>query len=782
MLNLREYQTVILAALLHDIGKFLHRGRDLAFDIKGTHPEVGGQFVGAFAEVFKPVADIDLLRTLVTHHHQQAINEIADNRTRNLAYLINKADVLSSKERGEATGDRRDYKTTPLVPVFHRVLSSPDAKSVSRYHPFLLTEPQGLTESALFPEKLYTAYRDGELESTIKAFGERASNILKRVSTDFNTITSHILALLQSCVLAVPANTQEAIPDTSLYDHMKTTSAVAACLYQFCDARNELEAIQEEDETASFILLVGDVSGIQRYVFEIAEKDRSGGGVAKRLRARSLFVQLISEAAPLQILEKFSLPLMNILMSSGGKFYLLLPALPDSEKRLEDYRRFAEDWFLQNLNGALGLNLAWVPLNASGMAKGFGETIRQAMKALEQKKEQGFSSSLIENNKWNKLAFVLQSFGKNERACPSCKMFGAPETDLCEQCQNDVEWGKTLPDAECVSINLSGDGPGRNLLGTSVSIGNHHMLNSQTSLVMQINNPETTPLVRHPAAFRYLARHVPRENGQMMDFLAIANRAHGRRYLGFLKADVDNLGGIFAFGLRGEKGDEQWDTPSRIATLSRQLDLFFTGWVEHLLETEFQDCYCVFSGGDDLFIIGPWNQTIDFATRLRDDFTRYTCSNAQITLSAGIVIESHSYPVGQAADDARDTVEKAKQEGRNRFTILGHTLTWGDWADIKRLWEKLREEEISSAFLYSLLDYGRMWHEYSRHGNVLGLRFQPLLAYNIKRNLKPLKNPEMYAWAERLLEWRPGATNKALERDLNHLGLIAQLLILWKGG
>ena len=66
MNNLLEYRTVILSALLHDIGKFLYRGRNLSFNIKGSHPDVSGQFVNAFADVFRPVSDIDLLKTLIT--------------------------------------------------------------------------------------------------------------------------------------------------------------------------------------------------------------------------------------------------------------------------------------------------------------------------------------------------------------------------------------------------------------------------------------------------------------------------------------------------------------------------------------------------------------------------------------------------------------------------------------------------------------------------------------------------------------------------------------------
>lgn len=35
----QEYQTVVLAALLHDIGKFLRTGRSLDFVIEGTHAD-----------------------------------------------------------------------------------------------------------------------------------------------------------------------------------------------------------------------------------------------------------------------------------------------------------------------------------------------------------------------------------------------------------------------------------------------------------------------------------------------------------------------------------------------------------------------------------------------------------------------------------------------------------------------------------------------------------------------------------------------------------------------
>ena len=55
----KEYQTVILAALLHDIGKFMQRGSFGSLDTKGKHPKVSGTFVSAYQSIFDQVADIE---------------------------------------------------------------------------------------------------------------------------------------------------------------------------------------------------------------------------------------------------------------------------------------------------------------------------------------------------------------------------------------------------------------------------------------------------------------------------------------------------------------------------------------------------------------------------------------------------------------------------------------------------------------------------------------------------------------------------------------------------
>ena len=50
----KEYQSVVLAALLHDIGKLLHRRDDATYHIKGGHSKAGALFLGAGARSSPP--------------------------------------------------------------------------------------------------------------------------------------------------------------------------------------------------------------------------------------------------------------------------------------------------------------------------------------------------------------------------------------------------------------------------------------------------------------------------------------------------------------------------------------------------------------------------------------------------------------------------------------------------------------------------------------------------------------------------------------------------------
>ena len=115
-------------------------------------------------------------------------------------------------------------------------------------------------------------------------------------------------------------------------------------------------------------------------MFDTKKKDRSNNRVAKNLRAWSLFIQLISELAPLKILRKLHLPAVNSLMASGGSF---------------------------------------------------GDIVRNMPAPLDMKKEQVRHDPLTVNRIWNPLTFSLPQFFGDERVYPSFGKFNAPQTDQC---------------------------------------------------------------------------------------------------------------------------------------------------------------------------------------------------------------------------------------------------------------------------------------------------------------------------------------------------------------
>lgn len=829
----KEYQTVILAALLHDVGKLIQRG-SFALNVEGKHPEVSARFVAAFGQLFDDVANRELLRTLVQKHHEDPkfppelrVDTISEPRTLALAYLVSRADSLSSAERGKKKGEEfRDYKRTPLASVLERLSLQGEEKEPRRnYHPCTLASVKELKD--VFPEDLsrqkacsdifpddFVNYGEGEINPLLQAFGKEFNKKLKPSlnAKDFNCLVTHLVGILQKYASYIPSNTQEATPDVSLFDHLKTTAAIASCLYQYHLATNTLNAESITGTTKDrFRMVVGDLSGIQDYIFDIATV--GAGGVARRLRARSLFVQLITEVVCQKILKELDLTPANTIMSSGGKFYVLLPNTIPTEEKIQRIQQDVDNWLLQELNGELTLNLTSISFGDEGFktereATGFGRVLEELHEKLAERKQHRFNEALITTRGWQEKEFLRAVDFEGEKVCHSCYKFPQEKEELCRHCFRDRDIGARLPKAKYILFYSDGAGE-IPLLDYSVSIiSDIRKVSSAPQLIYKLNDSEMEAWdYRYPVLFKHLATHVPRPKGcggcekasqceakeeqqaqkELATFGCLAHQAKGRSLLGFMKADVDRLGVLFQFGLKRNPPVQSWDTISRLSTMSRQLDLFFNGWIEHLSQNEFPNCYTVFSGGDDLFFVGPWNRALSFAEKVRGDFARYT-QNPDITLSVGIVINRHRYPIARAAPDAGNALETSKEEGRNSLTLLGHTVSWSDWEIVEAQWKLLQGHlsEIPSAFLYSLIQYAETWRKYRKYergedgGDIAGLRFQPLLAYNLVRNIDAQKSPELFDWAEKLAKLRPGDNNQKVVLD--NLGLIAQLSILEKGG
>lgn len=166
--------------------------------------------------------------------------------------------------------------------------------------------------------------------------------------------------------------------------------------------------------------------------------------------------------------------------------------------------------------------------------------------------------------------------------------------------------------------------------------------------------------------------------------------------LGVLRMDVDNLGHLFRDGLGETVRFVEY------STLSRSLDYFFKGYLNTIWASDpkyqFQT-QIIYSGGDDLFIIGRWSSVIDFAKTIKADFQKWVCGNEKLTISGGMAMVPPKFPIVKAAYMAGDAEQAAKthsyKEGsKNSFDLLGVPMYWGegtDWENEFALVEKLKE-------------------------------------------------------------------------------------------
>jgi CRISPR-associated protein Csm1 len=153
-----------------------------------------------------------------------------------------------------------------------------------------------------------------------------------------------------------------------------------------------------------------------------------------------------------------------------------------------------------------------------------------------------------------------------------------------------------------------------------------------------------------------------------------------------------------------------------------------------------------YSGGDDLFIVGAWNQLVDLACRVREDFKTFTCHNPDITISGGIFLCNGKFPIHQAAQHTKYLLENLAKNNetmeagldgkitqRNALAIFNHRVPWGDFLELRAIGNDLihaiHTGKVHRTFLYKLLDLHTTWKTYRK---VNTARLYYLMIRNIK--------------------------------------------------
>ncbi len=731
-----------LAALLHDIGKF--RQRKIAQRPYGTHGNHGWEFVTKdFKGFFYSCGDE--LGDAILHHHQT-------RNTKEIEKQVILADWLSAKERETEEREREQPSHTPLVSIMSRLKGG--APKDLRYNlSSLEINREGIfptAEGAQANPEMYTHLWEEFTQELQRLAGERAYQ-----SADFHTL----VALLHKYTVRMPAATpwegqpERTIPDVSLYDHLRTTAAIAACIYHEV-LPDELNGyLHHHRERPLCALIKGDISGIQNFLYQIPSE-----GASRELRGRSFYLQLLTEAIAFWMLRKFNLPITNLILASGGHFYLLAPYTRAKEE-LDALRAEITEKLWRLHQDDLSIILAGVSITARNLedfSKKWG-IVTKEVDSRKQKKWSELPSEKMYDYFFNphpdrEMNYGFEELGKVLRAAKYQIAFEIPDQPMPET----LDWCDAMRafGLEIYLIDALKDKPRSPDSASRAIVYTLKSTDFLTSESLQFQWPDL------PVSydFRLLPQVIAtrHDRDEVADFDYLAQASQGAEWLGALRMDVDNLGNLFKDGL-GESA-----TISRVSTLSESLRLFFEGYIPHFCHEynanqKKQLLELIYAGGDDLFLVGGWSALPEVAKNIRDKFREFVGGD-HVTLSGSIAIEHQKYPLYQFADNAGEALEKAK--------------------DLRKEKKDLRKEKDAINFLRTPMTWEQFHHVHRWHHRLLvAMTGKDPLPHNFLTRLSEIYSLKMgdkndqRKWAWRLIYH----LSRAKQMHKNHSDLIDDL-------
>lgn len=747
MLDKKIQSEVAIAALLHDIGKFKQRAyegdeKKLAQSTKDMEAmllptAVDGRYSHRHAlwtyDFFtKDLADIinssdsDYLHSLNIETIARLAAAHHNPEPKNSANSIEYSEIIATADKYSAGNDRvykddnfklSDYLKNPLRPIFSSLSLAEDEKSAKKSE-YSYCLKSLCDEKAMVPLK-----GDGLEKGSYKELYSDFIDALKNSIVDIKdayTFISKVKDLLYEYTWCIPSATNDGLNDISLYDHSVTTMALALVL---------LNSEKGNIRVCSF-----SASGIQSFIFQ--SKYKSFANAAKIFRGRSFIVAAFSSAMKRYICDRVGIiPFVDV-RDAGGGMTLLLPDSEDILKKLEDSQREAEKFILNKYWGTLSFVIDYSIVTSP---ESFGkdkylDLDRSIQRKLTVAKNRKFSTIIKGLNP----VFPLD---EEKELCHACGTHGSSDNSegLCDRCYEELLLGKKLPqkeDIKHVAIS-SKNGICEILPNVFINLYDDKYDPNKEDWVWTLNGIED----RYPK-WR-LNNYTPD-----LEFSEIAEKAveadgQGKPFLAYIKIDVDSLGKLISEGFPKKEY-----SISRFSTFSRSLHFFFNTYVYRLLENKYWYFYTVLSGGDDVFVIAPWNQTLEFVEKLNRDFAAFCCNNKDLHFSVGIAIAGAKEPfalVNSRANELLDDVAK-EQDGKHSICYWNEKSVFSlneldnlirDEDYLKNLMKGNDEDSdnpLNSSFIYRLYNYLSARLDEKDIAKKYGVYSK--LHYDIARNIK----------------------------------------------
>ncbi|RGO05732.1 MULTISPECIES: type III-A CRISPR-associated protein Cas10/Csm1 [Megamonas] len=718
---MKEKEILIKGALLHDIGKVCYR----AMNKRINHSKLGGDFLEQY---LKSNEETERLLNCVRYHHKDYLQKAKLDKN-DLAYIVYEADnIASGMDRRENEGEEKGFDPKLNLDSIFSVFYSDKEIQVANKYPLIYKD---INKSFNYPRTDISLATNSNYEALLNKIKSHF------ITKDISQISiNQLLQIIEEGFSYVPSSTNRAeVCDISLYVHSKITSAVASCMKLYFDEQqiqdykkycfNSGSKIFRNEKI--YLLVSGDISGIQDFIYTIPSK-----GALKTLRGRSLYIDLLLEEFIDEYLEQIGLSRANVLYSGGGHFYILAPNIEDTKKSIDKLQAKMNRWLMENIGINLYLAIGMAECSANNLMKSEAQGNLFAIVNKKLKDDKTIRYSKDEDF----LEYIFNVEKEKDTAKKECNIchnlvdklwkYNSDEEIACEFCLNLYKLGQDILTQDLVFViseeKIDGGikifGKDKDLYMYAVNIEDIDMFKGKILRIYSKNN-----LLESDLAIRlYLADYSAKnENDEVMTFDDLAKSScktdKGIKILGVLRLDVDDLGIAFSSGFVSDKDkiedNLRYATLSRYADLSKDISMFFKVAINKICAGDLIGCVdfeekafnifgiakaqkrkvnIIYAGGDDLFLVGAWDEVLEVAIDINRAFKQFT--NGKLTLSAGMAMFSPTYPISKMAEIAGLLVQMSKnRKDKNSIALFGmeinlkvngqleckHIYTWVDF-------------------------------------------------------------------------------------------------------
>ena len=640
-----ENVKLAIGALLHDIGKLLYRYND-----GRNHSRSGYEYLKDVVHI----EDRKILEQVLYHHASLLKNARIENNS--LAYITYIADnIASASDRRKTQEEESGFDREMSFQSIFNLLNCNDEK--------LCYSPEQLNENINYPTSVSTGFDEifyGKIVNEIE-------KNLRGITWNKNYLNS-LLEVLEAQLSYIPSSTMKSeVADISLYDHVKLTAAIAASIKEWLDENNISDYKETLFKGATgfygkkvFLLFSMDMSGIQDFIYTIASKN-----ALKMLRSRSFYLEIFMENLIDELLDYIGMSRSNLIYSGGGHAYIITANTENIKQKIVEFELKINEWLLDEFKTALFLGCGYAECSANELHNEPEGTYRQIFKnvskMISQKKMKRYSAAQI---------IKLNSEGKKDgtRECRVCRRASKllEDDDICSVCNAMIDMSQNIL---YEGFYIVTENP-KDKAALPLPFGRYLVAYNKEELLEKMKQDDSSYIRAYTKNKSYTGFKVVKKlwvgDYTLGDsFEKLAKKSEGINRIAVFRADVDNLADAFVNGFVSEKYGEKYMTISRTATFSRKMSMFFKYHINYILENgEFyivdkkkedkgkkgkrnRNATIVYSGGDDVFVVGSWDDVVGFAVDLQKSLKEF--SQDTLTISGGIGIYPAKYPINNMA-------------------------------------------------------------------------------------------------------------------------------------